>query len=558
MAGARMATVNGVYIKDSTGALSIFGGSTGVNVIGEVDSISISMNKGASRPCAGVVVNGTTNYFDDVDGTYIITGAATADGTVEVSPWLTKDWYVDVEDGVDDANHPGFTPATAKHSLAAILALATESGDTVHAAPGVYRDGEMQDAISGTTRCRANIPNNVTLVADEGPNVTVIEGAAAPDGDARGLGSGAMRCVSLNYNSTVKGFTLRGGRTSSEDAYSGRGGGVLGCNGAGYTVMKVENCVISNCVAYNGGGIFRVTAVKSRLCGNKGVATSGGAIAHNAALYGCRVDGNFGRAIIYGAYMINGCTLGPGNRNLADTGDSDFAVSTPNAGDIVYNSLIYGTVLEHANLKAYRCYVAGTIPAAQLMDGSQILSAAELSLDEKTGMPVIGQNAGIDMANPAYFSSDILDDTDVLGGQRVYNGAMDVGAMEADWRPEFGSALGRRVEVTRADPGVIDNGGSGVLVTNGVLAATWANPSGGRDVRHTFNAIVTGNGTLTVLLDGEVFATLTSAAGAQTLAFSSAAAERNLEFSYVPGEGDVGGALLTSFKRENGFCLIYR
>lgn len=560
MVGARMATANGVYIADATGALSISGGAAGVNVIDEEDSISISMNKGASRPCAGVVVNGTTNCFDDVDGTYVVTGAATADGTVEIAPWLTADWYVDAEDGVDDANHPGFTPATAKRTLAAILALATGSGDTVHAAPGVYRDGEMQDAISGTTKCRAKVPDYVTLVADEGPDVTVIEGAAAPVGDERGLGSGAMRCVSLCTESTISGFTLRGGRTSTEDAYSGRGGGVLGCSNAanGYDKMRVENCVVSNCVAYQAAAVFRVSAIKSQLCGNTGITTAGGAITHNCALYGCRVYGNYGRAIVYAAYMVNGCTIGPGNRNLADTGDPAFVISTPNVADVLYNSLIYGTVLEHANLKAYRCYVAGTIPDAQLMDGSRKITAVELSLDEKTGMPVIGQNVGIDMANPEYFPTDILDGTDILGGQRVYNGAIDIGAVEADWRGRYGRDLGRGVGVTRADPGVIDNGGSGVLVTNGVLAATWANPSGGRDVRHTFNATVTGNGTLTVLLDGEVFATLTSAAGAQTLAFSSAAAERNLEFSYVPGEGDVGGALLTSFKRENGFCLIYR
>ena len=559
MAGARMATVNGVYVSDATGALVVSGGSTGVNVIGEEDSISISMNKGASRPCAGVVVNGTTNCFDDIDGTYVVTGAATADGTVEIAPWLTADWYVDAEDGVDDANHPGFTPDTAKRTLAAILAIATTRGDTVHAAPGVYRDGEMQDTISGATKCRAYVRTGVTLVSDEGPDETAIEGAAAPEGDARGLGSGAMRCVSLDLDSSISGFTLRGGRTSSEDAYSGRGGGVLGCSTTtgGHLRMRVENCVVSNCVAYNGAGVFRVSAIKSRLCGNKGVSNNGGAVTHNCALYGCRVDGNYGRAIVYAAYMVNGCTIGPGNRNLADTAASEYAVSTPNVADVLYNSLIYGKVLEKSSLNAYRCYVAGTIPDAQLMDGSLKLTSAELSLDEK-GRPVIGQNAGIDMANPAYFPSDILDGVDLLGGQRVYNGALDIGAAEADWRESYGRALGRRVEVTRADPGVLDNGGDGVLVTNGVLVATWAKGPSDGNVRHMFNAAVTGNGTLTVLLDGEEFATLTAADGAQTLSFKSADASKNLEFAYVPGEGDAGGARLASFRHENGFRMIIR
>ena len=554
MAGARMATANGIYIADATGAFSISGGSVGVNIIGELDSIAISMNKGALRPCAGVVVNGSTNLFDDVGGTYVLSGAASAKETLEVSPLLMADWYVDAVAGVDDANHPGFTPRTAKHSLAAALALAA-SGDTVHAAPGIYRDGEMQDAISGTTKCRALVPGGVTLVADEGPDKTVIEGAAAPDGDARGLGSGAMRCVSLNYNSTVRGFTLRGGRTAATASYAGYGGGVFGVyNGSdNYKYMTVEDCVISNCVAYDGGGGFKVTAVKCRVYGNKVVHN--GSATYNSAQYGCRINGNFGGNAIYAAWAINGCTIGP-DRNLADTGAATYEISTPNGTDIVKNSLIYGTVLEHNKLNLYRCYVVGAAADAKLLDGSRKVSADALVVDENSGEPVIGQNVGIDMANPEYINADIVGNVDLLGGQRIYNGAMDIGAIEADWRPRYGNALGRHLDVTRADPDVVESVG-GVLVTNGALCATWANPSG-ESRRYDFSATVTGNGMLTVLLDGEAFANLTAADGAQTLTFESASPSKSLSFSYAPGEGDTGGALLASFRRIDGFQIIFR
>ena len=558
MAGARMAMVNGVYIADSTDALSISGGAAGVNVIDEDVSISISMNKGASRPCAGVVVNGATNLFDDVGGTYMLPGAVAADGTVEVSPLLTTDWYVDAVAGADDADHPGFTPKTAKRSLADALAHAVR-GDTVHAAPGVYRDKKMKHASAATTYSRAVIPEGVALVADKGPSVTAIEGETPDGANEHGLGSGATRCVALFLDSSVKGFTIRGGCTAPSTAsgmYDNMGGGIAGMS-IYQDRLLVENCVISNCAAQFGGGVYRVTCAKCRISGNKGVDSSGASAAHNSAIYGCHVDGNFGRVTIYGEYAINGCTVGA-NRNLTDTGKAQYCISTPNTPNCIYNSLIYGDVANNAGkLNVYRSYVAGSIPDAQLQDGSCKVSAQELALDQQ-GRPEIAKNVGINMANPEYYPDTILGDADLLDGQRVYNGAMDIGAAEADWRTNFSGALGKRIEVTRADPGVIDNGGSGVVVTNGAMTATWANLSAGKSVRHTFSTTVTGNGILTILLDGDVFATLAATDGAKVFSFMSSDAVNLLEFAYAPGDGDTGGALLASFGSELGFCMSLR
>ena len=555
VAGAHHIGVTGQWIGAAKGGLAVSGAQVGANVIDDpTATVTIEPSWSAAKPCVGFTVNGVTNLFDNMVGAYTMTGADIVGKNIDIEAIYTKDWYVDAVNGVDDAAHVGFTPKTAKHSLSNVLALAA-SGDTVHALPGVYRDKKMLDPLSGDTYSRAVVPNGVSLVADGGPDVTAIEGEAPMEANSNGLGGGATRCVALNMKSTIKGFTLRGGRTKSENDSGGNGGGVFGIyNGTdNYKHMIVEDCVISNCAAYAGGGVYKVTAVRCRLLGNK--AAQNGAATYNTAQYGCRINGNFGSSAIYAAYEINGCTVGP-DRNLADTGAAAYEISTPNKADIVKNSLIYGTVLEHNRLNLYRCYVVGAAADAKLLDGSRKVSSDDLSIDETSGEPVIGQNVGIDMADLEYFNADIAGDVDLLGGQRVYNGAMDIGAIEADWRPRYGNALGRHLDVTRADPDVVESAG-GVLVTNGALCATWANPSG-ESRRYDFSATVTGNGMLTVLLDGEAFATLTATDGAQTLTFESASPSKSLSFSYAPGEGDTGGALLASFRRIGGFQIIFR
>ena len=555
MAGSRMATIEGIYIADADGALSVSGGSAGVNIIDGENPVVISMNKKFSRPCAGIVVNGTTNLFDDADGSFAFAKADIAGGSLEILPYVTKDWHVDAVNGVDDGEHPGFTPATAKRSLKAVLQLAA-SGDTVHAAPGTYREGEMEDGNSGGTYSRAVVPAGVTLVADKGPDVTVIEGSAAPDGDGYGLGDHAVRCVSLNGNSTIRGFTVRGGRTSNVQAHSGYGGGVYGCYDV-YGAMKVEGCVISNCAAYAGGGVYRVTCIKCRLDGNTGAGNSpSSAAALNSALYGCGVDGNFGRVIIYGAYMVNGCTIGPVNRNLAGNDAAQYEISTPNASDLLYNSVVFGNVLDNDKLKAYRCLVTGTIPDDQLLDGSSRVDRQKVEVDSD-GMPVIGKNEGIDKANPGYYPADVLGDSDLRGCRRVYNGAMDIGAAEADWRERYGIVLGRGVEVSEAGKDVTETD-EGVSVKNGVLGVVWTNLKSSGSVMHRFSATVTGGGVLRIVMDGEPFAVLTAADGTKELAFLSSADANSLVFEHVPGADGEGCALVAAFCRSKGLRFVVR
>ena len=171
------------------------------------------------------------------------------------------------------------------------------------------------------------------------------------------------------------------------------------------------------------------------------------------------------------------------------------------------------------------------------------------------GVPLAGSVA-ID-AGDASQTPASLGDTDLAGGQRVYNGAMDIGCFEFDWRPKYAAILGKGLAVTAASPEVYAVGENAVAVPGGSLEVEWANANGGR---REFSGLmnVTGTGTLTAARGGEAFAALTSADGEQAFKFFSSDPLEKLSFAYAPGEGDTGAALLSAFGASQGLTIILR
>ena len=68
---------------------------------------------------------------------------------------------------------------------------------------------------------------------------------------------------------------------------------------------------------------------------------------------------------------------------------------------------------------------------------------------------------------------------------------------------------------------------------------------------------MTGNGTLTVTIDGES-TDYTSADGALKLERKTTAANTDMVFAYAPGEADTGCAILSGFDRASGSVFIFR
>ena len=89
---------------------------------------------------------------------------------------------------------------------------------------------------------------------------------------------------------------------------------------------------------------------------------------------------------------------------------------------------------------------------------------------------------------------------DACGGQRVYNGALDIGAGEYDWRPTYADCLvGRRGRVVAASSAVVE-GAHGVTLGSGEsLTVDWVAPRAGMQ---SFAADINGGGTLAVRLNG--------------------------------------------------------
>jgi hypothetical protein len=68
-------------------------------------------------------------------------------------------------------------------------------------------------------------------------------------------------------------------------------------------------------------------------------------------------------------------------------------------------------------------------------------SLLEFSLD---GMPTGKTHPVVDEAAVSFLErfSRMDNEKDALGGQRIYNGHLDIGAVEFDWRPVYARILG--------------------------------------------------------------------------------------------------------------------
>jgi hypothetical protein len=182
---------------------------------------------------------------------------------------------------------------------------------------------------------------------------------------------------------------------------------------------------------------------------------------------------------------------------------------------------------------------------------------AALQVDSNL-VPVVGHNVAIDKADVSLYIAEQCGDRDAYGSQRVFNGAMDIGAAEASWLDRYSRDFGGHgVVVTNATPAVVETDAGNVAIHEGRIDLEWRNPQA-NSMKHVVPVSVTGTGVLTVLLDGETLGSVTRADGDVELAFSSASAVNGLSFVYVPGEDDDGAAVVGVLKRLVGLHVILR
>ena len=158
----------------------------------------------------------------------------------------------------------------------------------------------------------------------------------------------------------------------------------------------------------------------------------------------------------------------------------------------------------------------------------------------------------VDAGSNVWITAEI-EGGDVAGGQRVYNGTVDIGAYEFDWRARYAQLLGGvpRLAVTNAAPDVVAVEG-GVKLTDGAsLGIAWTGEDGGMKTEYRFTATLDGEGELTAELNGA--APVAVPAGEQR--FVTTVPMNAFGFAYA-GEGS---ATLSAFVRHTfGTTLLFR
>lgn len=552
VAGAYADVVPGVKVEN--------GEKGGVTPLGTVTALdgTVTLTATADRAIAGWEVNGET--IATTARIYALDCPPfDADGNpyrATARPVYSTFWYVDAENGADNETvGTGYSPETAFRTLAAVMAKA-ESGDTVYAAPGDYREKTMKSAagpsgLSGNSLpSRVTVGYGVTLESAEGPEVTFITGEADSADATYGLGSAAIRGVSLNGQGTVRGFTIRNGHTfSGAESADTSGGGVL----ASGTGALVEDCIIRDCCSTRGGAARSGSFNRCRFLDNK--CSANGAAARDARVRNSFADGNItpgeNLCVFYDGYLEN-CTIGPNNKR--SNGGSTWGFFSGVKGGAVAVNTLFGNNGAIYSVICSNCVIGTTAQVPSNVTAVD-MKYGDVSLDED-GRPLWG-NVAIDGADPT-LDRYPEENADLYGVQRVYNGCRDIGCCEYDWRGRYAADLHRngKIVVSSASPDAREVA-NGVLLCGGTLTADWS--IGGRGGYGSVDCEVTGSGTLCVSTNGVPFATLTKADGPRRLSFENDMPKIELAFSYASETDDAGGALLSRCARFGlGTAIILR
>ena len=471
---------------------------------------TVTLGVGAgTRPIAGVVVGGVTNAIQDSGWSLSVNGADIAGG-LAVAAFYTNVWYAAV-DGDDGAT--GFFADAAKTLQGALTNSNLVAGDRVVALPGVYRTGKTIQPGDYEIYSRAVVPANVTLESRDGRETTIIEGARATvaddppstSTDVRGLGVDAVRCVLLQAGATVKGFTLTngwtrsmlGGKTLSHGSPDTCGGGVY-C--AAVNSCTVEDCLLVGNGAYRGGGVFSGTSANCEFASN--YAYYGGGATSDGRNRGCFSHDNVSAtwSVICGIFYIRdavNCTcfdsLSQGYGGTGFIGMTNTVVT-----GYFYPPDIASNKVSHCAFNNSKLYSvsAGYMPATD-----ECLSTNMESLVfGADGRPEIGRNLCVDAGTASVLP--MLGQTDVHGGQRVYNGSIDIGAAEADWRGRYGRDIHMRMGVQAASPEVQELPDGSVLVPEGASVSGTMRGSARAGGMMRFSFRVSDGGMALLVVDG--------------------------------------------------------
>ena len=462
-------------ISDDSDGLVVTGAAIGTAVIPEGSSIDVTFarNFTSDRLCTGVEVNGEFHSFGGTtsDVPYDVTFPAVLGGVYNIAAVYEtdqKDWYVSPTG--DDTNK-GYHKNCPRRTLDKAMALATANADNVvHAAAGIYDEGEVW---AGNCSNRVLVAQGVGLVADEWPlRETVIKGAAdtvSADADEGGNGPAAVRCVAVARGGYVRGFKLTGGRTGLGTSNGATGGGAyLGSSSADIIGAALIDCeVTGNGCAYRGRGVRAADAdgalircyVHDQACGSYEII--GGKVIDS------HVNSGSSTAYYGSGMILNSTILGGGNgvrSNMASLRVLNTyleKVTTPGSSYTVNctNCVFTGKSGIGSNCFYDEATCRFSVPSDDNLD--------ENFRPKTAASPLV--DFGSKELYDANFPSEWVQfkGRDFAGGQRIYNGQIDVGCGEYDFRPDFAGYLGPKAVVSEMGPNVTTNAVPNIVVPEG-------------------------------------------------------------------------------------------
>lgn len=536
--------------------------------------ISVPATGVNNRPFVAFDVNGVTQTVGQT--TLSISHAQAEREPVVVTPLYLTHFFVDADRGSDQQN--GSSEEQAFKTLAKASEVARIPGDVVTVLPGTYAEGTifLTRGEAGYEDSELNVASRVAVFpgvrfeSRDGAEATIVLGARATamDGvlvDAQGCGSNAVRCAFVGDDAVLRGFTLRGGRANNGNlvGVDKQGpdytcAGVLAPSAAteatlsNWSRRRIEDCIIDDCYSPRAGAgryaYFRNCRILR--CGGLNI----GMTIRDSRLENCLVADSVGSGWIAYSCRMDGCTI---TRASVST-----ALYSALDGYLLRLPIVNTAFVDAGSVNALvlsNCAFASGVALSQT-------DASAVNINPLTGITDFRLDANwrplkdsplVDVGDRTLLPAGC--ETDAAGGQRVYNGALDIGCFEFDWRSDFAMALGtRKIVVDEAGPDVTRTEYGRVSVAAGSLATTWPAGGEGTSASYSLNAEVTGGGTLTVTLNGEPLRTLTQADGATELKFVSPLLENVLAFAYEPGVEDSGSALLSGFRHGGGMAIFVR
>lgn len=311
----------------------------------------------------------------------------------------------------------------------------------------------------------------------------------------------------------------------------------------------VVDCVISNCAcAHYGGGAYgsgNTAFIRCRFSGNVARQSMGVSV-YQGALFDSFIDSGdmYVDGPVVNCYLrycrVRGSKKGMGVYNTACTAD------------------------DYKNCRLYRCLFGGSLTTdSEKFDGTEMDLGRDVvaGMFDGNGCAIYGKKA-VDFGDANHYRTNFPaawarfeEDLDVRRGQRIYNGAIDAGCGECDYRGLFGETIGgRRVrfEVTAASEDVRLLNSHAVL-SNGCAMTVFCPPRERQsDLR--LSLALEGTGKAKVSLNDEILAVVEST---DTVLIPQARASDDGDRITIVYEGS-GSAYLDRISFGDGLILILR